>query len=66
VAVLAGVSVPYIVRAESVRAQGTTGIEGQSSCYTILGDYYIHGIMGGQAFEDLEEIERELGEIVLV
>lgn len=36
------------------------------TCYTILGDSYVHGIMDGEVFELLDGTERELKEIVLV
>ncbi|EON67114.1 hypothetical protein W97_06367 [Coniosporium apollinis CBS 100218] len=66
VAVLPGGSVPYILRPEPVADALWEQGHGSSSCYTILGDSYIHGIMDGEAFDMLDESEGELQEIVLV
>lgn len=66
IVILPGGDVPYTLRpepiADDLREQG----HGSSSCYTILGDSYVHGIMDGEAFDLLEETKGELQEIVLV
>ncbi|KAF2848775.1 HET-domain-containing protein [Plenodomus tracheiphilus IPT5] len=43
VAVLAGAHVPYVLRSE-----GEGG--GDGSCYSVVGDAYVHGIMDGEGF----------------
>lgn len=66
VAVLPGGNVPYILRPEPVADALRDHGHGSSSCYTILGDSYVHGIMDGEAFDLVDETEGGLQEIVLV
>jgi hypothetical protein len=61
VAVLAGGGVPYILRKTPLVAE-----TGKIPEYSIIGDCYVHGIMHGEAFDLLDEDERQLREIVLV
>jgi Heterokaryon incompatibility protein (HET) len=84
VVVLAGGSVPYIIRpasparqlwkilassmqsADCLRAIRAAIKLCSKTCYTILGDSYVHGIMDGELFELPGGSERALKEIVLV
>lgn len=63
--VLAGGDVPYVLRREAT-IDPLPNTNGSPQCYTILGDAYIHGIMDGEAFEQLDETKGELEEFVLV
>jgi len=68
VAVLAGGQVPYIIRpvphlSDMIRATMGPTLE---TCYTILGDSYVHGIMDGEVFDLMGEDEREMKEIILL
>jgi hypothetical protein len=77
VVVLAGGTVPYIIRPVSPSRQKSMVIQGRGEnlneeellsnrWYTILGTAYVHGIMDGEAFEVLDENERQLKDIILV
>ncbi|KAF2249584.1 HET-domain-containing protein [Trematosphaeria pertusa] len=58
VVVLNGGLVPYVLRQLDETEFGQK--------YTFLGDAYIHGIMDGEAFEEMEQANRPLEEFILV
>jgi len=66
VAILDGGRVPYILRPDAMGREHR-GVDGVSNtCYNILGDSYIHGIMQGEAPKLFEEMGRKKSEIILV
>jgi hypothetical protein len=54
VVVLVGGHTPFVFR----RA-GEKYLEvGSKQCYTLVGDSYVHGLMDGEAFADIDNIEQ--------
>jgi len=77
VVVLAGGTVPYIIRLVLPSRKFTMVAQGlgenvneqellSKPWYTMLGTAYVHGIMDGEVFEILDETETQLRDIILV
>jgi hypothetical protein len=56
VAVLVGGHTPFVLRGAGEQNIGEE--IGEKQCYTLIGDCYVHGIMEGQAFEDIKAIHQ--------
>jgi len=54
VAVLVGGHTPFILRRGGEKVIDT-GV-GSKQCYTLVGDTYVHGVMDGEAFADIDDV----------
>ena len=56
IAVLVGGHTPFVLRRAGEKVIGSA--VGIKQCYTLVGDCYVHGLMDGEAFADIDNIEQ--------